>query len=140
MYKDKSQIVVAIAAEDDKGLDGEVSHRFGRCPYFVATHVKDGAVIETKVLKNPHYNCHKPGQMPTFIRNFGFDVVLASGIGINAVDMLQSFGIEVATGVFDSVGQLIDAYLRGDVRKIILCSYDYPDRSGDHSTENCAHH
>ncbi len=140
MDKDKSQIAVAIAAEDDKGLDGEVSHHFGRCPCYLVAHVKDGAVVETKVVQNPHFGNHQPGQMPTFIRNLGVDVILAGGMGPKAVDMFNNFGIEVATGAVGNVGRVLDAYLRGEVKGTVPCSHDHPESCGDHGSGDCGHH
>jgi len=140
MNQDKSQISVAIAAEDDKGLDGEVSHHFGRCPCYVVAEIKDGAVIETNVVNNPHFGNHQPGQMPRFIRDLGVDVILAGGMGPKAVDMFHNFGIEVATGAVGNVGRVLDAYLRGEVKGIVPCSHDHPESCGSHGPKNCGHH
>ena len=34
-------IKIALASEDNKGLDGEMSQHFGRCPYYTMAMVED---------------------------------------------------------------------------------------------------
>ncbi len=126
---------IAIAAEDDKGLDGEVSHHFGRCLSYVVAEVEGGKVVSTRVQMNPHYENHQPGQMPVFIRGLGADVILAGGMGPRAVAMFQQFGMEVATGAIGNVGRVLDAYLAGQVEGIVPCSHDHPDSCGKHSAD-----
>ncbi len=123
---------IAIAAEDDKGLDGEVSHHFGRCPCYLLAEVEGGKVISTKVQVNPHFASHRPGQMPVYIRDLGADVILAGGMGPQAVAMFQQFGMEVATGAIGNVGRVLDAYLAGQVQGIVPCEHDHPDSCGKH--------
>ena len=123
---------IAIAAEDDKGLAGEVSHHFGRCPYYVMIEVNGKTVLSTKVTANPYYGNHQPGMMPKFIHDIGGNVILSGGMGPRAVQMFQSFGIEVATGAVGNVGRVLDAYLDGKIQGIVPCSHDHPDSCGGH--------
>jgi predicted Fe-Mo cluster-binding NifX family protein len=126
---------IAIAAEDDKGLDGEVSHHFGRCLAYVLAEVEAGQVVSTRVQMNPHYEAHVPGQMPAYIRGLGADVILAGGMGPRAVNMFQQYGMEVATGAVGNVGRVLDAYLQGQVQGIVPCSHDHPDSCGNHDDD-----
>ena len=57
----------AISTEDNKGLEGNVSQHFGRCPYFVIVDLENEAVKEVKVVDNPYFAGHGPGQVPEFI-------------------------------------------------------------------------
>ncbi len=123
---------IAIASEDDKGLDGEVSQHFGRCPYYLIAEVEEEKILKTKLQKNPHFDSHQPGQMPEYIQSLGVDVIVAGGMGPKAVDMFNNFGIEVATGATGNVGSAIDAYLRGEVKGITPCAHDHPDSCGGH--------
>ena len=34
MNEQKTRKQIAVAAEDDRGFDGQVSHHFGRCPFY----------------------------------------------------------------------------------------------------------
>jgi Mrp family chromosome partitioning ATPase/predicted Fe-Mo cluster-binding NifX family protein len=123
---------VAVAAEDDGGLDGHVSAHFGRCPYYVLAEVNGTEVIETRIQANPHFESHRPGILPQYIHGLGADVILAGGMGPKAVDLFHSFGIEVATGALGKVGGALDSYLRGDLQGIVPCAHDHPDSCGKH--------
>ena len=93
---------IAIASLDDKGLDGEVSGHFGRCPYYTLVRVRQGLPLEAEVVPNPHFQRHAPGVMPRFIRGLGANVVLAGGMGPRAVQLFREYDIDVATGPLDS--------------------------------------
>lgn len=123
---------IVIAAEDDKGLDGQVSMHFGRCPYYVLAEVHEGTVVGSKIEKNIHFGNHQPGQMPVFIRDLGANVILAGGMGPRAVDMFHRFGIEVATGAVGNVKNVLSAYLRGEIKGIVPCNHDHADSCGNH--------
>lgn len=127
-----SERTIAIASGDDRGLDGEVSGHFGRCPYYTVVRVDGGDVKAVEVKENPYFHSHEPGVMPVFIRDLGADVILAGGMGPRAVQMFQRFGIEVATGSVGRVGAVLGAYLDGRVQGIVPCSHDHPESCGGH--------
>ena len=127
---------IAIAAEDQRGLDGEVSQHFGRCQAYVLATVEDGRLLSSEVRLNPHFDNHQPGQMPVFIRDLGADVILAGGMGPRAVQMFNSYGIEVATGAVGNVGRVLDAYLAGQVSGIVPCAHDHPQSCGNHDADD----
>ncbi len=124
--------LIAIAAEDDRGLDGEVSAHFGRCPAYVLVRVDGESIGEAEVVPNPHFHAHQPGVMPGFISGLGADVILAGGMGPRAVDLFHGYGIEVATGAVGNVRKVLEAYLRGEVRGIVPCAHDHEDSCGGH--------
>lgn len=123
---------IAVASMDDKGLDGDVSAHFGRCPFYTVVRVEGDKVLDAKVAPNPNFTSHVPGAMPVFIRDLGADVILAGGMGPRAVQMFQNFGIEVATGAVGRVGAVLGAYLDGRIQGIVPCSHDHPDSCGGH--------
>ncbi len=124
--------LVAIAAGDGNGLDGEVSAHFGRCPAYVLAQVDGERIGETRVVPNPYFGGHQPGVMPRFINGLGADVILAGGMGPRAVTMFNGFGIEVATGAVGNVRKVLEAYLRGEVKGIVPCAHDHVDSCGGH--------
>lgn len=123
---------IAIAAEDDKGMDGQVSMHFGRCRYYVIATVENGSVTSSKIVENAHFGNHQPGQMPVYIRDLGANVILAGGMGPRAVTMFHDFGIDVATGAVGNVGKVLDAYLKGDLTGVVPCEHDHPQSCGAH--------
>ena len=121
---------IAVACEDDRGLDGQVSGHFGRCPAYTVVDVKDGAVVGARVETNPHFGNHQPGTMPVFVRGLGANVIIAGGMGPRAIDMFTEFGIEVATGAVGNVRRVVEAYLRGELQGIVPCAHDHPESCG----------
>lgn len=127
--------VIAIAAADRHGLNGEVSAHFGRCPAYVLAHVEgDGRIVCSEVIDNPGFEHHRPGHAPQFIHALGAHVILAGGMGPRAVQMFHAAGIEVATGAVGRVEAVLQAYLRGEVRGIVPCAHDHPDSCGQHGS------
>ncbi len=123
---------IAIAAEDNQGLAGEVSLHFGRCPYYVLVETEAEKCLNARVTANPFFGNHMPGQMPKFIHDIGANVILAGGMGPRAVQMFGQFGIEVATGAVGRVARVLHAYLKGDLKGIVPCNHDHPESCGDH--------
>ena len=128
--------LIAVAAEDSRGLDGEVGAHFGRCPYYVLAKANGDKATEFQVVvANPHFDSHQPGLMPQFIRGLGTDVIIAGGMGPRAIEMFHGFGIEVATGATGTVGEVLGAYLRGEYREVVPCSGGHGDGCGGQSPE-----
>jgi predicted Fe-Mo cluster-binding NifX family protein len=123
---------IAIASDDDRGLDGQVSSHFGRCPYYVLIEANGDTVAGSRIVANPYIDLHRPGVMPRFIRDLGTDVIIAGGMGPQAIDMFHGFGIDVATGATGSVSTVLGAYLRGEHRGVVPCAHDHPESCGQH--------
>jgi len=122
---------IALAANDMLGLEGEMSMHFGRCPsYLVAQVADDNTISATEVVENPYFNEHKPGQVPRFINSLEVDVIIAGGMGPKAIDMFAGFGIEVVTGVGGNVGNVLKAYLNGEISGASGCSHDHDHDHG----------
>jgi predicted Fe-Mo cluster-binding NifX family protein len=124
-------IKIALASEDNKGLDGEMSHHFGRCPYYTMATVEEGQVKGVELVSNPHFERHQPGVMPRFIHEQGADVIIAGGMGPMAVDLFTQLGIEAVTGGIGNVGRVLQAYLNGEIKGAAPCDHDH-GRGGGH--------
>ena len=118
---------VAIAADDARGLDGEVSMHFGRCPHYVIADVDGGRVVEVGVEANPFFGNHRPGQVPMFVGGLGVQVILAGGMGPRAQQMFTHQGIEVVTGAVGNVGKVLEAYLDGHLSGYVPCNHDHSE-------------
>ena len=123
---------IAIACEDDRGLEGQVSHHFGRCPFYTVVDVGAGEAPAVRVVANPHYEEHRPGVVPVFVQSLGAHVIVAGGMGPRAIAMFDEFGIEVATGAVGRTGAVLQAYLDGRVKGIVPCQHDHPQSCGGH--------
>jgi predicted Fe-Mo cluster-binding NifX family protein len=112
---------IALACDDDLGLEGQMSAHFGRCPFYTLVDVEDVDIVKTEVVANPYYNQHQPGVVPHFINTKGAKVMIAGGMGPRAIDMFNGFGIEVATGAMGKVGNVVAAYLKGEISGVQPC-------------------
>ena len=115
---------IALACEDSQGLSGQISQHFGRCPHYLIVEIEGSEIKKTAIVSNPYYNNHIPGMVPTFINEQGANVMIAGGI-----DMFSNLGIEVVTGAMGNAGNVLQAYLRGEISGVEPCSHDHP---GDH--------
>ena len=111
----KSSMLIAVASDDDLGLDGQVCAHFGHCPVFTIVEVKDGMIAGAKVVDNPHARGHAPGTLPEYVESLGAKVILAGGMGGRAVTFFQQYGIEACAGYECNVRQAVESYLDGDL-------------------------
>ena len=117
---------IALACEDNLGLDGQISQHFGRCPYYLIIDVEGEDIKKTESVDNPYFNNHVPGKVPQFIREQGANVMIAGGMGPRAIDLFSNLGIEVVTGAIGKVGNVLNAYLRGEISGVEPCQHDHP--------------
>jgi predicted Fe-Mo cluster-binding NifX family protein len=114
---------IVLAANDDRGLDGEMAQHFGRCPYYVVVRVNGEHLIEqTRIEENPHAQQHGPGEVPRFVHALGADVIVAPGMGQKAIAWFERLGVEVATSSRGQVGANLQAYLDGAIRGAVGCT------------------
>ncbi len=134
--------IIAIPVEDGAGLDAEVCQHFGHAAGFALVEVEAGRIIGCRVVENPMATNHQPGMLPGFVRGTGAHVLLAGGMGPRAVDLLQGFGIEVATGAEGRVRDAVGAYLQGRLGGIVPCDHghDHGGGCGDHGHGDPGHH
>jgi len=123
---------IALACEDNQGLGGQISQHFGRCPYYLIVDVEGDEIRKTDSVSNPYYNRHIPGMVPEFINQQGVNVMIAGGMGPRAIDMFTSLGIEVVTGALGNAGNVLQAYLRGEISGVEPCEHDYPGGHDHH--------
>ncbi len=113
---------VAVSADDARGLDSVVSPHFGRCPYYILVDVEGQEVKDVRAVASPFHGQHQPGQVPTFIRDQGADVMLTGGMGGRAVAFFEQFGIEPVTGAAGTVRHALEQYLGGRLRGAAPCA------------------
>jgi predicted Fe-Mo cluster-binding NifX family protein len=123
---------IAIACEDQAGLEGTVSLHFGRCPYYTLLDLEGNQVKTWKVVENPYYGNHVPGKVPEFIHSQKANVMIAGGMGPRAIEFFDGYGIEAVTGAVGKVREVLEAYLRGDLRGAGSCHHDHPESCGHH--------
>jgi len=107
---------IAFASEENIGLDGRLSHHFGRCPYYVFVEIEDGEIKNVEVKENPYFTSHVPGAVPQFIADEGAKVIIAGGMGPRAIDWFRRLGIQPITGVSGIIRDILNDYLVGEIQ------------------------
>ena len=127
---------IALATDDNKGLDAILSHHFGRCPYYIVVDVDDKEIKDVKAVKNPFYESHgQTGEVPNFINSLGADVIIAGGMGPKAISFFQQLGLQAFTGASGIVGDVIKNYMGGQIDGAVPCS----DQSSSHHIDTHEH-
>ena len=105
----------AISTEENKGLESNVSQHFGKCPYFVLVDFEDETVKEVKVVDNPFFTGHGPGQVPEYIASLGANVMISGGMGRRANEFFDNYGIKIATGAIGTVQEALSSFHGGEL-------------------------
>lgn len=113
---------IAVSADTNQGLESQVAHHFGRCPFFALVEVEDDQIQSVAVIDNPFYAGHEPGQVPGFINEQKADVMLSGGMGGRAIQFFSQFGIEPATGATGTVENAVNCYLEGKIKGASSCA------------------
>jgi predicted Fe-Mo cluster-binding NifX family protein len=120
---------IAVAVEDNRGLQALMSQHFGRCPYYILVDVVNAEIGEVRAIENPFYGSHGgPGEVPAFIKKLGAQVIIAGGMGPKAIGFFEQYGIQVVTGVSGAVQRVIELYLNGEIEGASPCM----DHESDH--------
>ncbi len=124
---------IAVSSDDDRGLDSPVSRHFGRCPFFILVDVREEEIIASEAVRNPFYESHSPGQVPSFVVDLGAQVMLAGGMGRRAIDAFSGAGIECVSGVSGTVRSVVETFLSGKSAAASPCRESIEHSSGTES-------
>lgn len=88
----------------------EVSMHFGHCEGFLIFDIKDDKIESTSFLPNPG---HRPGYLPQYLKEKGIDCIISGGMGSSAIDLFNSYGIDVITGAEGNAEDVVKKYIDG---------------------------
>ncbi len=114
---------IGVAVENNSGLEAEISGHFGRCPYYVILETEEQKIKQpVRVMANPYATAHgQPGQVPSFLKEQGIEVIIAGGMGPRAVGFFNQYGIKVVTGANGKVKEAVDRFLKGELESSEPC-------------------
>ncbi|PKL00292.1 MAG: dinitrogenase iron-molybdenum cofactor [Tenericutes bacterium HGW-Tenericutes-1] len=101
-------MIIAIA-----GNNLEVSQHFGHCEAFYLFEIEGRKLIQSQVVPNPG---HKPGYLPVFLHEHGVNIIVSGGMGAGAVEIFNSYNIDVITGATGTVEATIQKYINGQLQ------------------------
>jgi len=96
--------------------EGNLCNHFGHCEEFAFIDVneKTKAVISKTTMKPPR---HEPGVIPRWVSEQGATLVLAGGMGGQAIHLFNQAGVKVLTGCpAMEPDKLVEAYCNGTLR------------------------
>jgi predicted Fe-Mo cluster-binding NifX family protein len=107
---------IAVATNEEKGLDDAVSNVFGRAKTFTILNIDDKKITGVTILENTAASYHH-GAGPIAVKMLvdeGVQVVLANQLGIGASDLLKQHNITVmpvkpGTNVQDAAKKALQA-------------------------------
>ncbi len=119
----RKSVIIALATEDDKGLEATLSQHFGRCPYYIVVSTDGEEATDVKTVQSPFFERHgQPGEVPNFIKGLGADVIIAGGMGPKAIGFFTELGIEAITGASGRVSDVLKDYFKGQLRGASACA------------------
>lgn len=96
---------IAVASEGE-----EVSMHFGHCEGFWIFDVENGKIIDSIFLHNPG---HRPGFLPEFLKDKGVNCIISGGMGTSAIELFNTYGIDVITGAEGNATEVVEKYING---------------------------
>lgn len=123
---------IAISAETDQGLESQVAHHFGRCPFFALVEVEGNQIESARIIENPFYAAHQPGQVPGLIKEHKADVMVSGKMGSRAIQFFSQYGIEAATGASGTIQEAVTSFLEGKINGASSCADSEAHGHGGH--------
>jgi predicted Fe-Mo cluster-binding NifX family protein len=88
-----------------------LSEHFGRAQNFVVYEIENSTIKDTKIYNAPE---HQEGSFPAWVKSQNVDLIIVSGIGPKAIELFNSYGIDVISGVEPKEhSNIIQDYLNG---------------------------
>ena len=109
---------IAVSATH-RSLDADVDPRFGRCMCFIIVETEDNEIKSHKEISNEAVQATRGAgiQAAQTVANAGVEVVITGNIGPNAFNVLSQTGIKVVTGATGKVSEVVEKYLKGELKE-----------------------
>jgi predicted Fe-Mo cluster-binding NifX family protein len=97
-------------------LEAQVDPRFGRCQYFI---IVDSETMQFEAIPNMAAGASGGAgiQAAQTIADKGVKVVITGNVGPNAFGALSAAGIEIVTGAFGAVKEVVEKFKKGEYGK-----------------------
>jgi len=101
---------LCVPTEGAGGMDAAVGEHFGRVPTYTLYETETGAV---EIVDNSSMHMGGSGYPAELLASLGIDVLLCSGLGRRAIQMLSEQGVSVCTGISGSARDAIESWTSG---------------------------
>lgn len=116
-------MLLAIAVEDNSVENINVAEHFGRCTGFILYEIdENNKIVKEGFAENP-INGTSGGtcQLPHVVNQIGANVIIAGGMGPKAIQLFNSYNIEVITAPAIPVKDVLSLFLNGQVKGYQPC-------------------
>ncbi len=96
------------------GVDDHIGEHFGRVPTYT---IFDTDTEDVEVVDNRSEHRGGKGLPPDFLADENIDVLVCSGLGKKAIDLLNDHGIEVHVGASGEVREAIKEWQSGSLKE-----------------------
>ncbi|KAF2956913.1 NifB/NifX family molybdenum-iron cluster-binding protein [Marinitoga sp. 38H-ov] len=127
---------IAIPLIENLGKESRISDHFGRAPYFGL--IEYNGNYELEIIENPLV-VHKPGEVPTFMKENGINLVIAKGMGERGYLILKKFGIEVIRGANGTIDEIMTLFKENKLKDIEFHNHHEHHNHEHHHGHNHEH-
>lgn len=115
--------------------NGQIDDHFGHCEFYTIVSVDDNdQIVLTETLPSPQ-GCGCKSNIATKLQQDGVKVMLAGNMGAGALNKLSACGIQVIRGCQGGVLDVVQAFLRGEIRDSGEACHHHDDAG-----HQCNHH
>ena len=92
-----------------------IDAHFGHCEFYkVFTSSEEGTILEVQTIESAQ-GCGCKSNIASTLSEKGVSVMLAGGIGEGAINVLNSFGIDVVRGCSGDASEVVMQFLSGNI-------------------------
>ena len=105
---------LCIPTEGSGGLDARIGEHFGRVPTYT---IYDSETEQVEIVDNTSEHMGGRGLPGEILAELGIDVLLCSGLGRRAIEILSEKGIEIHTGFTGMAQEALAAWKGGGLSR-----------------------
>lgn len=105
-------MLLCVPTAGSEGLDDQVGEHFGRVPTYT---IVDSETREVKIIENTSKHKGGSGLPANLLAEEGIDVMICSGLGRRAINLLDQHDIEVCTGGSGTARAAINQWEQGEL-------------------------
>ena len=127
---------ICIPTNGENGIEESISEHFGRAPTYTIVDLDTNEVNVVSNMVN-----HESGQcQPTEVAvKEGIKIVLCTGLGRGALNVLNSQGIDVYIGASGTVKDAVEAFKQGSLKKADMDTACAGHHGQNHNHNHCCH-
>ncbi len=128
-------IKIAVPVTENGQLDGH----FGHCAFYEIYTISDKNEIENVKTLKAEQGCGCKSNIASVLAENGVTVMLASGIGEGAINVLNSWNIQVVRGCSGKPSEVVISYVKGNISDSGESCSQHGQHHGDGDDHVCSH-